>query len=74
MDIFAAKYRTKYAKAAEGLTKDKAALLAFYELPSRTLGRATPLNRHFSQTLAAAASDSHINGGFTHCERSNGHF
>src|SRR5215204_2597907 len=34
MDIFAEKYGAKYAKAAECLTKDRDALLAFYDLPA----------------------------------------
>ena len=34
MGIFVEKYGTKYAKAAECLTKDREALLAFYDLPA----------------------------------------
>jgi putative transposase len=34
MDVFAEKYGAKYARAAECLTKDRDALLAFYDLPA----------------------------------------
>src|SRR5215218_8033819 len=34
IDIFAEKYGAKYAKAAECLTKDREALLAFYDFPA----------------------------------------
>jgi transposase-like protein len=34
MGVFVEKYGTKYAKAAECLTKDREALLAFYDLPA----------------------------------------
>jgi transposase-like protein len=34
MSIFVEKYGTKYARAAECLTKDREALLAFYDLPA----------------------------------------
>ena len=34
MDTFAAKYRAKYATAVTCLTKDKEALLAFYDFPA----------------------------------------
>src|SRR3954449_13473647 len=34
IDVFAEKYGTKYPRAAEGLTKDREALLAFYDLPA----------------------------------------
>src|ERR671910_1644303 len=34
MDVFAEKYGAKYARAAECLTKDRVALLAFYDLPA----------------------------------------
>ena len=34
MDVFVKKYATKYAKAVECLTKDRDALLAFYDFPA----------------------------------------
>jgi len=34
IDVFAEKYGTKYPRAAECLTKDREALLAFYDLPA----------------------------------------
>jgi len=34
IDAFAEKYRAKYGRAVECLTKDRAALLAFYDLPA----------------------------------------
>ena len=34
IDMFAEKYGTKYARAVECLTKDREALLAFYDIPA----------------------------------------
>ena len=34
MDVFAEKYGAKYARAVECLTKDREALLAFYDFPA----------------------------------------
>ena len=51
MNNFAAKYRTKYDKATDCLTKDRTALLAFYDYPAEHWNHvhtANPIESNFA--------------------------
>src|SRR5262245_64108172 len=60
IDVFAEKYRAKYGRAVECLTKDRDALLAFYDFPAEHwdhLRTTDEMDKRFFMTAAMTITE-----------------